>query len=296
MEEYKKGFDRIVSELSKLDRYKSLVHLNKKALAMPSTEALSEIMELLRAIIFPGYFMEPDITPENIAYYTGSKLDKVFFMLAEQIKRGMCFVCAADGKGDCASCEEKAKETSFHFVEGLPEIRRLLALDVEAAYEGDPAALSYGETIYCYPSIYAMTNFRIAHRLHELEVPLIPRILTEMAHSKVGIDIHPGATVGEKFFMDHGTGIVIGGTSTIGNNVKLYQGVTLGAKSFPLDENGNPIKGIPRHPIVEDNVVVYSGATILGRIRIGKNSTIGGNVWLTKEVPENSRILKDSKD
>ena len=182
----------------------------------------------------------------------------------------------------------------YQFIQALPEIRHLLALDSKAAYTGDPAAVSYGETIFCYPSMRMMTNYRVAHELYKLGVPLIPRIITEMAHSETGIDIHPGAQIGESFFMDHGTGIVIGATCIIGNNVKVYQNVTLGAKSFPLNENGNPIKGIPRHPIIEDNVVIYAGATILGRITIGQDSIIGGNVWLTESVPPNSRVLKDT--
>ena len=163
---------------------------------------------------------------------------------------------------------------------------------MEAAYEGDPALKSRDEAIFAYPGIFAVTNQRIAHELHVLGVPLIPRIITEHAHALTGIDIHPGAEIGEKFFIDHGTGVVVGETSRIGNNVRLYQGVTLGAKSFPLDEKGNPIKGIDRHPVVEDDVVVYAGATILGRITIGKGSSIGGNVWLTSSVAPGSRITQ----
>jgi serine O-acetyltransferase len=165
-------------------------------------------------------------------------------------------------------------------------------LDVRAAFEGDPAATSPDETIFCYPGIQAIANFRIAHELYRLDVPLLPRMITEHAHSITGIDIHPGATIGEKFFIDHGTGVVIGETCRIDNRVRIYQGVTLGAKSFPLDEGGNPIKGIPRHPIVEDDVIIYGGATILGRVTIGRGSTIGGNVWLTHSVPPGSRITQ----
>jgi serine O-acetyltransferase len=166
--------------------------------------------------------------------------------------------------------------------------------DVRAAYEGDPAATSTDETIFCYPGILAITNQRVAHELYRLAVPLLPRMLTEQAHSATGIDIHPGATIGERFFIDHGTGVVIGETSMIGNNVRLYQGVTLGAKSFPLDEQGNPIKGIPRHPIVEDDVVIYAGATVLGRITVGRGSVIGGNVWVTESVPPGSKLSQAS--
>ena len=181
------------------------------------------------------------------------------------------------------------------FISKLPEIRRILATDVEAAYYGDPAATCFGEIISCYPAIRAISNYRIAHELLLLGVPLIPRILTEMAHSETGIDIHPGAQIGHHFTIDHGTGVVIGATCIIGNHVKLYQGVTLGAKSFPLDEEGNPIKGIPRHPILEDDVIVYSNATILGRVTIGKGATIGGNIWLTEDVPAGARIVQHKR-
>lgn len=165
-------------------------------------------------------------------------------------------------------------------------------LDAQAAFCGDPAAKGVGETIFCYPSITALAHHRIAHELYRLEVPLIPRIISEMAHSDTGIDIHPGARIGEYFFIDHGTGTVIGETSVIGNNVRIYQGVTLGARSFPLDDEGNPVKGIPRHPIVEDDVIIYSGATILGRVTIGKGAEIGGNVWLTRDVPPGARVVQ----
>ncbi len=286
-------FDRIVTELAKVDTYSSLAHFSRHAMPMPSVDDLEELIELLRTVLFPGYFGDSDLTEGNLKYVIGAKLDRALMLLAEQVKRGQCFSCEITAEAECRHCEITAKETAHKFLERLPEVRRLLASDVEAAYEGDPAALSRGETIYCYPSITAMTNFRIAHELHELNVPLIPRIITELAHSKTGIDIHPGAKVGERFFMDHGTGVVIGGTSIIGANVKLYQGVTLGAKSFPLDENGKPIKGIPRHPIVEDNVVIYAGATILGRITIGKGASIGGNTWVTQDVAPGAKVLKD---
>ena len=168
----------------------------------------------------------------------------------------------------------------------------MLATDVQAAYEGDPAATSPDEAIFCYPGVLAVTNYRLAHELYAQEVPLIPRMITEHAHSITGIDIHPGATIGEGFFIDHGSGVVIGETSTIGSRVRLYQGVTLGAKSFPLDEDGNPIKGIKRHPIVEDDVIIYSEATILGRVTIGRGSVIGGNVWLTRDVAPDSVVTQ----
>ena len=178
-------------------------------------------------------------------------------------------------------------------IKRLPKLREILATDVEAAYNGDPAAVNFGEIISCYPVIKALTNYRLAHELYEQGVPLIPRMLTELAHSETGIDIHPGATIGHHFTIDHGTGVVVGATCIIGNNVKLYQGVTLGALSFPLDEDGNPIKGIPRHPILEDDVIVYSNATILGRITIGKGATIGGNIWVTNDVQPGEKITQN---
>ncbi len=287
----KTPFDTVVAELALVEKYRSLAHLSRTGTPMPSVETLSEIVEMLRQVLFPGYYGESDLTQDNLKYYIGAKLDRAYSLLAEEIKRGQCFSCLITNEAECRHCEVTSKEKAAKFIARLPEVRRLLATDVEAAYEGDPAATSHGETIYCYPSIYAMTNFRIAHELQVLEVPLIPRVITEMAHTKTGIDIHPGAQVGEKFFMDHGTGIVIGGTSIIGKGVKVYQGVTLGAKSFPLDEHGNPIKGVPRHPIVEDNVVIYAGATVLGRITIGRDATIGGNTWVTQDVAPGSKVL-----
>ena len=177
----------------------------------------------------------------------------------------------------------------------FPRLRKILATDIEAAYEGDPAAVSQGEIISCYPVIKAITNYRLAHELYKLGVPLIPRMMTELAHSETGIDIHPEATIGKHFTIDHGTGVVIGATCIIGDNVKLYQGVTLGAKSFPLDKNGNPIKGIPRHPILQDDVIVYANATILGRITIGKGCVVGANVWGTKDMQPKTKKYKKEK-
>ncbi len=292
MLDYKTIPQQIVEELCTPKSYKSVVHFGKhNNIPMPSAEILAEIMELLRAILFPGFFMESDIKPENIAYLTGAKMDKVLLLLSEQIKRGFCFSCQTSTESMCPRCASKPQEAAYNLLLALPKIRRLLALDAEAAYKGDPAAGSRSETIFCYPSIRTLINYRVAHQLYHLEVPLIPRIITEIAHSETGIDIHPEAQIGEKFFIDHGTGTVVGATCIIGNNVKLYQNITLGAKSFPLDENGNPIKGIPRHPVLKDNVIIYSGATILGRVTIGENSVIGGNVWLTHSVPPNSKIV-----
>ncbi|HBX52586.1 MAG: serine acetyltransferase [Bacteroidetes bacterium GWF2_33_38] len=287
-----KQIDNTIDALCRVDSYKIVHHIPKHGERMPSTENSKQIIELLREIIFPGYFGNSALRPENMKYYIGVNIDKLSQLLKSQIERGLCFACSNDDNMSCQNCDNLAIELTQKFIDRIPEIRRKLSTDVVAAFNGDPAAKNYGEVIFCYPTIRALTNYRIANELLNLSVPLIPRILTEMAHSETGIDIHPGAQIGESFTIDHGTGVVIGETCIIGNNVKLYQSVTLGAKSFPLDENGNPIKGIPRHPIVEDNVVIYAGATILGRITIGKNSVIGGNLWVTDNVPPNSKIVQ----
>jgi serine O-acetyltransferase len=282
----------VVKALCEPESYGAVIHSREHGTAMPEMKSLDEAMGHLRAILFPGYFGPSEIKPETMQYYIGSFLDGVARIFAEQVRRGFCFFCETRRSDRCADCERKAGRITSVLISRLPEIRRLLATDVEAAYEGDPAASSPDEAIFSYPSLRTLVNHRIAHELYKLEVPLIPRIISEMAHGATGIDIHPGARIGEKFFMDHGTGIVIGETCVIGKNVRVYQGVTLGAKSFPFDKDGNPIKGIPRHPVVEDDVIIYSGATILGRITIGKGSVIGGNVWLLKSVPPGSRVIQ----
>ncbi|OHD55953.1 MAG: serine acetyltransferase [Spirochaetes bacterium GWF1_51_8] len=282
----------VVKRLCEESSYKKVAHRANHDVPMPSIEQLDEFVELCRQVIFPGYFGNSELRPETMEYYIGTHLDKIYKILAEQAKRGYCFECDQMNTDRCPNCDLKAKQEAAGFIKELPEIRRLCSTDVAAAYDGDPAAKSYGEAIFCYPSILAVTNQRIAHALVKLGVPLIPRIITEMAHSKTGIDIHPGAEIGERFFIDHGTGVVIGETCIIGRNVQLYQGVTLGAKNFPLDEHGNPIKGIPRHPVVEDDVVMYAQATVLGRVTIGKGSVIGGNVWIVSDVPAGSKIMQ----
>lgn len=295
METKQSKIQKSISQLSDSESYRFVYHDPRYGEKMPSTSDLREIVNLLREILFPGYFGNASLKPETIGYYMGVKVDKVFSLLSEQIRRGLIIASGKDSGKTYEECEEKAEEITAEFISRLPKIRALLSTDVKAAFMGDPAAKSHGEIIYCYPTIRVLTNHRIAHELLGLGMPLIPRIISEMAHSETGIDIHPGAQIGEYFTIDHGTGVVIGETCIIGNNVKIYQGVTLGAKSFPLDKDGNPIKGIPRHPIVEDNVVIYAQATILGRITIGKNSVIGGNVWVTNDVPEDSKVLQSSK-
>ena len=258
----------------------------------PSRDTVIEIVEGLRAVLFPGYFGQSELTSDNTAFHMGSTLDAIRRMLLEQVRRGLCFDCGCPGGLPRADCEARAGQITSAFLNRLPEVRRLLSTDVLAAYEGDPAATSPDEAVFCYPGVRAVTDYRLAHELHKLEVPLIPRMITEHAHSVTGIDIHPGAQIDERFFIDHGTGVVIGETCVIGKRVRLYQGVTLGAKSFPLDANGHPVKGAKRHPDVEDDVIIYSEATILGPITIGQGSVIGGNVWLVRSVPPNSRVTQ----
>lgn len=286
-----------VDELSEPVSYKDMFHLHREGFPLPSSIVLKEIIEISRSILFPGYYGNPSVDTHTLKYHIGVNVERLFILLTEQIMAGMAFgEDISNGTSTVNEQHKQVKEKSeakaAAFIRMLPELRKTLATDVVAAYNGDPAAKNYGEIISCYPVIKALTNHRIAHKLLKLEVPLIPRILSEMAHSETGIDIHPGAQIGKCFTIDHGTGVVIGETCIIGNNVKLYQGVTLGAKSFPLDEDGNPIKGIARHPILEDNVIVYSNATILGRIRIGKGAIIGGNIWVTEDVNPGEKIMQ----
>ncbi len=290
--EYKAFLNKTVEELMHSKSLDLVYHKPQYGQKMPSQKKMAEVVELIKSVIFPGYFGSSKVEPCTLSYHTGVAIDKIHDILKDQINRGLCFVCIENNTVKCKGCDDKAEKLSLRFIEKLPAIREKLIKDVEATYLADPASKSYGEIIFAYPGITAITNYRIAHELLLLEVPLLPRIISEIAHSETGIDIHPRATIGEYFTIDHGTGIVVGATCIIGNHVSLYQGVTLGAKSFPVDADGNPVKGIPRHPIVEDNVTIYSGATILGRITIGKGSLIGGNVWLTNSVVPNSKVLQ----
>ncbi|GFM36980.1 serine O-acetyltransferase EpsC [Desulfovibrio psychrotolerans] len=283
--------EAVVDELCAPESYEAVYHQSLHGAPMPSTEALAEVVERLKAALFPGYYGPARVVLQSMRYHLSANLDSIYRLLSEQIRRGGCFICA-EFANDCTSCERYSHETAMRFLQRLPEIRRVLATDVRAAFEGDPAAKSPGETIFCYPSITAMIHHRIAHELYRLDVPIIPRIISEMAHSKTGIDIHPGAQIGEEFFIDHGTGVVVGETCIIGRGCRLYQGVTLGALSFPKDGDGKLVKGTPRHPILEDNVTVYAGATVLGRITIGTGTIIGGNVWVTHDVPAGSKLAQ----
>lgn len=255
---------------------------------LPSRVALSGIVDGLRAALFPMHFGLSELSEEGVDYFVGHTLDTTLSALQEQLRRGLSY--SGDLRGEALT--RQSIELTREFSLQLPKIRGLIERDIRASYEGDPAAKSVDEVIFCYPGATAITHHRLAHALYQLGAHLIARIIAEIAHSSTGIDIHPGAQIGGSFFVDHGTGVVIGETCVIGERVRLYQGVTLGAKSFPKDTHGAAIKGIPRHPIIEDDVVIYAGATILGRITIGRGSSIGGNVWLTRSVPPNSRITQ----
>jgi serine O-acetyltransferase len=288
--------DKVIKDLCRPDSYREVYYSPEHGQPMPSAEVLSKLMDELKSVLFPGYYGNSEISPEAMPYYLGSGIDYIYTLLGDQIRRGYCFLCHLNGQDSCDDCDDIAVDLAGRFISTLPRIRSFLARDVRAAFNGDPAAKSLGEIIFCYPSILALIHYRVAHELYHLKVDLIPRIISEMAHSKTGIDIHPGAEIGTDFFIDHGTGTVIGETCIIGNNVRLYHGVTLGARSFPKNDSGVLIKGEPRHPIVEDDVIIYSGATILGRVTIGKGSLIGGNVWLTESVPPNTRLFQGKKD
>ena len=256
---------------------------------LPSREALGVIVNGLSAVLFPTHYGRPNLTDESIDYFVGDTLNTTLNRLSEQVRRGLLF-SSGPGPADEAPLAHKAHELTREFAAGLPAIRALLVSDVQAAFAGDPAATSVAEIMLCYPGTIAILYHRLAHRLHRLGAQFLARLMADIAHSQTGIDIHPAAQIGASFFIDHGTGVVIGETAILGQRVRLYQAVTLGAKRFPADATGALIKGNPRHPIVEDDVVIYAGATILGRITIGAGTTIGGNVWLTQSVPPGSNV------
>lgn len=255
---------------------------------LPSIESLRKMVELVKSIVFPGFFDKRQVDAQIRSYYIGVNVEMLYSLLVGQIGRGLLF----DEDRDEEEVKAEAERLALCFIDRLPEIKRLLFTDVEAIFNNDPAVRNYGEVIFCYPVVQAMVHYRMAHELLRMGIPVLPRIITELAHSATGIDIHPGATIGEYFSIDHGTGVVIGETCIIGNHVTLYQGVTLGAKNFSLDSHGHP-RNIPRHPIIEDNVTVYSNSSILGRITVGHDSIIGGNVWLTHDVAPGSHVLQN---
>ena len=263
---------------------------------LPSREGVTEIVTNLLHVIFPGYYEKQELSKADVTFYIWEKIVSVYHSLSREIFKSLRY----DPKRkylDDESLSQQAVEITINLLHSLPKVREKLSKDVEAAYEGDPAAKSFNEVILSYPGLEAIAIYRIAHELHIQQVPLIPRIMTEFAHTRTGIDIHPGAEIGEYFFIDHGTGVVIGETCQIGNNVRIYQGVTLGALSFKKDKDGKLIKGIKRHPTIEDNVIIYAGATILGgETLIGKNAVVGGNVWLVESVPPNTTVTLKSPE
>ncbi len=285
------GLENLVNELRQI-RLQSLENRQRKNFPpkLPSRKVLSDIIENLAAIMFPNRLGLPDLTDESIDYFVGLTLDNLLRELQNQVRLELQFV--AEQQADSNDCQAKALDITRQFAAQIPAVRRLVDTDIQAAFEGDPAALSIDEVLVCYPGIVAVIYHRIAHIFYQLGARLVARIVAEIAHSATGIDIHPGAQIAESFFIDHGTGVVIGETAVIGQRVRLYQAVTLGAKRFAKDENGLLVKGNDRHPIVEDDVVIYAGATILGRITIGRSSTIGGNVWLTHSVAPESNITQ----
>jgi serine O-acetyltransferase len=248
---------------------------------LPLRDRILEILDLLAEVVFPGYTGARDVTSSNISFVVGDILCRVRSQLAEQIERALLHQCRLK---QCNSdgCHTMAQEVTEHLLAQLPKIRRLLKTDIQAAFDGDPAASSFEEIVLSYPGLRAITTHRIAHELYLKNVPLIPRIMSERAHHETGIDIHPGATIGERFFIDHGTGVVVGETAIIGNNVKIYQGVTLGALA---PAKGQSLRGVKRHPTIEDDVTIYAAATILGNVTVGKGTIIGGNVWIKESVP-----------
>ncbi len=281
---------RTIVELSDENSYGKLFHNCRDEEALPSGEQLKHIIDLCRAILFPGYYGAARINKQTIRFHTGVLVETLHSLLTKEIYAGICFA-----NTDCCmhseeELHEQAEQLSEQFITSLPELRHLLATDAEATYNNDPAARDLGEVIFCYPGFRAICNYRIAHQLYLLGVPYIPRIITELAHSETGIDIHPGACIGHHFSIDHGTGTVIGETSILGNYVRIFQGVSLAGEKFPPDTNGNAIRGIARHPIVGNHVTIYSNATLLGHIHIGDEVTVYGNVWLTHDVPAGESI------
>lgn len=283
-------FEKVVDKLCDMNHNSDLYHIPWHEMDLPSADEIKQLLSILREVLFPGYFGDSKIRKETITYIIGARIHRAWSILTKQINRGFCFYCR-EPADKCNDCKQRSEIIAREFIYRLPEIKKQLGLDATAAYNGDPANQHISEAIFCYPSMTALTYHRVAHELILLGVPLIPRIISELAHSETGIDIHPGASIGEGLFIDHGTGVVIGETSIIGNNVRIYQGVTLGAKSFPLDAEGNPVKGIPRHPVIEDDVIIYANATILGRVTVGRGAVIGGNVWVSEDVPAGTRVL-----
>lgn len=284
--------DRIVDSYNADERTR---HIDREYL--PSRREIVDIIQLLLELVYPGYYGRQNLHQHNVRFHVGELLPKIGERLFEQVNQALCHQAATERSGEPAPCDKPAKRIVMDFLEGIPAIRELLAGDVQAAYDGDPAAFNTDEIIMAYPGVLAVSVYRFAHELHVMGVPLVPRVMTEWAHTMTGVDIHPGARIGRSFFIDHGTGVVIGETADIGDNVKIYQGVTLGALSFPKDERGRLIRGYKRHPTVEDNVTIYANAIILGgETKLGRESVIGGSVFLTTPVPAEATVTIKSPE
>ena len=283
-----------VERLSDEGSYAQLFHAYCEEEELPSGKVLQSLVELCRAILFPGYYGQARITGQTIRFHTGVSIEQLFEELSKQIYAGLCLANTSQTTSSQAA-KATAERIAEEFISSMPELRSLLATDAEAMFDSDPAAQNPGEVIFCYPGFRAICNYRIAHVLYRLEVPFIPRMITEMAHSETGIDIHPGATIGHHFSIDHGTGIVIGETSVIGDYVRIFQGVSLAGAKLPPDEKGNTIRGIARHPILGNHVTVYSNATLIGKIHIGDGATICGNVWVAEDVPAGATVSQPER-
>ncbi|HTI17587.1 MAG TPA: serine O-acetyltransferase EpsC [Trinickia sp.] len=287
------GLEEIVAELRASREELHRTRHPRGIRELPSREAIVAIVNGLRAAMFPTHYGAPDLTDETVDYYVGHTLDSTLRLLREQVHRALRLLPEHE-QTSSAELAARAYEITRAFGVQLPSIRAMLVSDIQAAFAGDPAAHDITEILLCYPGVLAMMHHRVAHAFYRQGVPLLARFVNEIAHSATGIDIHPGAQIGPSFFIDHGTGVVIGETAVIGERVRVYQAVTLGAKSFPADSDGTLVKGRPRHPIVEDDVVIYAGATILGRVTIGRGAVIGGNVWLTHSVSPGASVSQGS--
>lgn len=294
------GLEQVVSQLRHSRENTHKIRHRGRVREIPSREAIIAILDGLSAALFPTHYGQTDLTDESIDYFVGNTLNSSLNSLVVQVRRALLFVSRQVDNADNGAAADALDESlrteairiTREFAAQLKQIRDVLVSDLQAAFQGDPAATSMSEILLCYPGMTAIIYHRFAHTLYRLGAPFLARLISRIAHSSTGIDIHPGAQIDSHFFIDHGTGVVIGETAVIGKHVRLYQAVTLGAKRFPADENGVLIKGNARHPIVEDDVVIYAGATVLGRIVIGKGSTIGGNVWLTQSVPAGSNVTQ----
>lgn len=285
------GIDEVVARLSDFDSMHHICPGRGDGEPLLSNEAVSDIVRLACEVMFPGFYDDATMSPLELRSHLTINCHELLRLLKHQITAALCFA-DTECKRSLANVETEANKYANAMLERLPALRKIIDTDIDATFAGDPAATSTHEVIVCYPGIRATMSHRIAHELLTLGVPILPRMISEQAHSVTGIDIHPGATIGRSFVIDHGTGVVIGATAIIGDNVKIYQGVTLGARSFVKDENGDPVKGIARHPIIGDNVVIYANSTILGRITVGNGAVIGGNLWVTSPVADGERLIQ----